>query len=306
MRLPPLPALRAFEAAARHLSFTRAAEELFVTQGAVSQQVKQLESYLGFKLFYRLPRKLVLTEEGVRLSRAAHEAFMRVAGEIESLLAVEEAGMLTVSVLQSFAVKWLIPRLGRFKEEHPEIDVRVHADDRLVDFHSDGVDLAVRFGRGGYANLAVDQLMDETVFPVCSPKLLDGPKPLGCPEDLRAHTLFHDATGRQFDLSGSDWRAWFAAAGVTDVSLKGGPAFNSGDMAIQAAIMGQGVALARASLAFDDLEAGLLVRPFPQTVRSRIQYYICCPEENLERPRVRAFVDWLHREAAVCRLDDVA
>ncbi|MFH1804087.1 MAG: transcriptional regulator GcvA [Pseudomonadota bacterium] len=303
MRLPPLQALRAFEAAARHLNFTRAAEELFVTQGAVSQQIRQLEEYLGFRLFYRLPRRLQLTDEGDRLARAANEGFSRIAGEIESLLAVEEAGVVTVSVLQSFAVKWLIPRLGHFRDQHPDIDVRIHADDRLVDFRAEGIDLAVRFGRGRYPNLYAELLMRDEVFPVCSPDYLASAPPLRTPEDILNHQLLHDATAQVELPRAADWNFWLEGVGVNNITLRRGLRFNSGDMVIQAALMGQGIGMARTSLAAQDLKAGLLVRPFPQKVASSYAYYIACPEENLNRPRVQAFVRWLKEEVTATLKD---
>ncbi|WP_085588912.1 transcriptional regulator GcvA [Thalassospira sp. MCCC 1A01428] len=296
MRLPPLQALRAFDAAARHLNFTRAAEELFVTQGAVSQQIRQLEEYLGFRLFFRLPRRLQLTDEGERLARATSEGFTRIAGEIESLLAVEEAGVVTVSVLQSFAVKWLIPRLGHFRAEHPDIDVRIHADDRLVDFRTEGIDLAVRFGRGHYPNLHTERLMRDEVFPVCSPDYLANSPILHVPQDIAGHQLLHDATSDPSLPRAADWQFWLDGVGVTGIDLRRGLRFNSGDMVIQAALMGQGVGVARTSLAAQDLKAGLLVRPFPQKVVSSYAYYVTCPEENLNRPRVMAFIRWLKKE----------
>lgn len=296
MRLPPLQALRAFDAAARHLNFTRAAEELFVTQGAVSQQIRQLEEYLGFRLFFRLPRRLQLTDEGERLARATSEGFTRIAGEIESLLAVEEAGVVTVSVLQSFAVKWLIPRLGHFRAEHPDIDVRIHADDRLVDFRTEGIDLAVRFGRGHYPNLHTERLMRDEVFPVCSPDYLANSPTLHVPQDIAGHQLLHDATSDPSLPRAADWQFWLDGVGVTGIDLRRGLRFNSGDMVIQAALMGQGIGVARTSLAAQDLKAGLLVRPFPQKVVSSYAYYVTCPEENLNRPRVMAFIRWLKKE----------
>jgi LysR family glycine cleavage system transcriptional activator len=298
-----LQALRAFDAAARHLNFTRAAEELFVTQGAVSQQIRQLEEYLGFRLFFRLPRRLVLTDEGERLARATSEGFTRIAGEIESLLAVEEAGVVTVSVLQSFAVKWLIPRLGHFRTEHPEIDVRIHADDRLVDFRTEGIDLAVRFGRGHYPNLHTERLMRDEVFPVCSPDYLAANPPLRVPQDIAGHQLLHDATSDAGMPRASDWQFWLDGVGVDGIDLRRGLRFNSGDMVIQAALMGQGIGVARTSLAAQDLKAGLLVRPFSQKVVSSYAYYVTCPEENLNRPRVTAFIRWLKKEVAATLKD---
>ena len=303
MRLPPLQSLRAFDAAARHLSFTRAAEELFVTQGAISQQVRQLEEYLGFRLFHRLPRQIHLTEEGARLSRATSAGFSKIADEIERLKAVEDAGVVTVSVLQSFAVKWLVPRLGHFREAYPDIDVRIHADDRLVDLHTESIDLAVRFGNGEYPNLHCELLMHDESFPVCSPAYLAAHPPLNTPADIAGHQLLHDATVVMDHPHAADWEFWLDAVDVTDVDVSRGLRFNSGDMVIQAALIGQGLGMARTSLAALDLKAGNLVRPFVQSVASNGAYYLVYPEDHLKRPRVLAFVSWLKNEVAATLKD---
>ena len=298
MRLPPLQSLRAFDAAARHLSFTKAAEELFVTQGAISQQVRQLEEYLGFKLFHRLPRQIYLTEEGAQLVHATTAGFSRISDEIERLMLVEEAGVVTVSVLQSFAVKWLVPRLGYFREAYPDIDVRIHADDRMVDLRTEGIDLAVRFGSGKYPNLNCEMLMRDESFPVCSPAYLANSPALNMPRDIAGHQLLHDATAIMDHPHAADWEFWLDGVGVSGVDVSRGLRFNSGDMVIQAALMGQGLGMARTSLAALDLKAGNLVRPFPQTVASNGAYYLVYPEEHLRRPRVQAFVNWLKGEVA--------
>jgi LysR family glycine cleavage system transcriptional activator len=298
MRLPPLQSLRAFDAAARHLSFTKAADELFVTQGAISQQVRQLEEHLGFKLFHRLPRQIHLTEEGAQLARATSAGFSCISDEIERLTRVEETGVVTVSVLQSFAVKWLVPRLGHFRDAYPDIDVRIHADDRLVDLRTEGIDLAVRFGAGKYNNLSCELLMRDECFPVCSPAYLKNSPPLEKPEDIAAHQLLHDATTILDHPHTADWAFWLEGVGADHVDISRGLRFNSGDMVIQGALMGQGIAMARTSLAALDLKAGNLVRPFPQSVASSGAYYLVYPEEHMRRPRVRAFVDWLKNEVA--------
>ncbi|MEQ8284807.1 transcriptional regulator GcvA [Thalassospira sp.] len=298
MRLPPLQSLRAFDAAARHLSFTRAAEELFVTQGAISQQVRQLEDYLGFKLFHRLPRQIHLTEEGVQLAHATSAGFSRISDEIERLMLVEETGVVTVSVLQSFAVKWLVPRLGHFREAYPDIDVRIHADDRMVDLRTEGIDLAVRFGNGKYPNLNCEMLMRDESFPVCSPAYLAAHPTLCEPSDIAGHQLLHDATAIIDHPHAADWEFWLDGVGASGVDVSRGLRFNSGDMVIQAALMGQGIGMARTSLAALDLKVGNLVRPFPQTVASNGAYYLVYPEEHLRRPRVQAFVNWLKNEVA--------
>ncbi|MDX1514041.1 MAG: transcriptional regulator GcvA, partial [Gammaproteobacteria bacterium] len=228
-KLPPLNALRAFEAAARHLSFTRAAEELHVTQAAVSHQVKSLEEYLGIKLFRRFNRSLLLTDEGQAYLPTMTKAFDLMSDATSRLVKKDPAGPLTVSVLPSFAARWLVPRLGRFRRAHPEIDLRIDPATQLVDFGRGDVDVGIRYGRGEYPGLRSDRLMEEDIFPVCSPALLDGEHPLKDPEDLAHHTLLHD------DGHG-DWRTWLLAAGVDGVDPTRGPIFTDSSMLIQAAM----------------------------------------------------------------------
>ena len=293
-RLPPLNALRAFEAAARHLSFTKAAEELYVTQAAVSHQVKALEAALGVQLFRRLNRRLMLTDAGQLYLPALTEAFDAIDAATGRLRADENAGSLTVSVANSLAAKWLLPRLPRFRERHPEIDVEVSAADRLVDFGRDNVDMGIRYGLGNYPGLKVDPLMEDTVFPVCSPQLVDGPPVLRAPEDLRHHTLLHDDVGPG---QAPDWRHWLTAAGVTGVNPERGPRYSHSSLVLQAAIDGQGVALGRSSLVSLDLEAGRLVQPFGPTLASHFACYVVSPVATAERPKIKAFRDWLLEEA---------
>jgi LysR family glycine cleavage system transcriptional activator len=289
-QLPPLNALRAFEAAARHLSFTRAAEELHVTQAAVSHQVKALEQRLGVMLFRRLNRALMLTDPGQAYLPAIRDAFDAIAQATRRLKAQEAAGSLTVSTMDSFAAKWLVPRLGRFRAKQPDIDVRISTSDRLVDFAHEDVDLAIRCGRGDYPGLQVARLLTEDIFPVCSPALVDGDPPLRAPEDLRHHTLLHDNM-RQ------DWRMWLMAAGLDDVDPTRGPAFSLSSLVVQAAVDGQGVALGRGALVGDDLAAGRLVRPFTGSLPADFAYYIVYPEVAARQPKIVAFRDWLFDEA---------
>lgn len=288
--LPSLNALRAFEAAARHLSFTKGAKDLNVTQGAVSHQVKALEGQLGVKLFHRLHQGLMLTRSGQAYLPVVREAFDRLAAGTEQLLDRENAGVLTVSVSPNFASKWLIHRLGDFSARHPEIDLRIRASMRHTDFAREDVDLVVRHGDGHWPGLDVVRLAAEEVFPVCSPRLVDGPTPLRVPDDLRHHVLLHD-------LSRGGWPAWLAAAGVSDIDCARGPVFNQTSMAIDAAVEGQGVALARSVLAAADLLAGRLVQPFDVTVPADFAYYIVCPKVTAERPKISTFRDWLLNEA---------
>ncbi len=293
-RLPPLNALRAFEAAARHLSFTKAAEELFVTQAAISHQVKALEESLGLQLFRRFNRRLMLTDAGQAYLPPLRDALDQIATATDRLCKAEDSAALKVSVLPSFAAKWLLPRLSRFRALHPEFDVLVHAAGHLVDFERDGVDVAIRYGRGRYPGLETTFFMDDVVFPVCSPTLLEGAKPLGKPEDLRHHTLLHDPTT---DDTSKDWVTWLKAAGVTGVDASRGPGFTDSSMVLQAAIEGQGVALGRSALAGNDLEAGRLVQPFGPAIPSDYRYYVVLPPGAAARPKVQVFKDWLLAEA---------
>jgi len=289
-RLPPLKALRAFEVAARHLSFTEAAKELHVTQAAISHQVKALEEFLGVTLFRRLNRSLLLTEEGQAYLPSVRRAFDLLHEATARILEQEESGILTVSVLPSFGARWLVARLGRFRERHPDIDVHVSPSAKLVDFSRENVDVGIRYGRGEYPGLRADRLFTEDIVPVCSPRLLDGPHPLREPRDLKHHTLLHDE-------SYGDWRAWLLAAEVEGVEPTRGPIFTDSSMLIEAAAAGQGVALARGMLAFDALADGRLVRPFDLSLPTEYAYYIVCPEETAERPKIVAFREWLLKEA---------
>ena len=290
-RLPPLNALRAYEAAARHLSFTKAAQELNVTQAAISHQVKALEERLGVTLFRRMNRALLLTDEGQGYLPAVREAFDIIDKATARLLAHERTGALVVSCMPSFGAAWLVRRLGHFRAAHPDIDVRLDPSVPLVDFGREDVDIAIRYGSGDWPGLAVDRLMTEDVVPVCSPELLAGSHPLATPGDLRHHTLLHDE-------GQADWRNWLLAAGVEGVDPSRGITFTDSSMVVQAAVAGQGVALARSALAADDLVAGRLVRAFDISLPVEYAYYVVYPEAYLERPKVVAFRDWILAEAA--------
>jgi LysR family glycine cleavage system transcriptional activator len=290
-RLPALNALKAFEAAARHESFTRAAEELCVTQGAVSHQVKALEAELGLKLFNRERQRLVITEAGRAYLSVVRDAFDRIAGGTERLLQRQNTGALTVSTSPNFAAKWLVHRLGRFAEAHPNIDLRVSASLHHVDFAREDVDLAIRHGDGQAPGLHVTRLCAEELFPVCSPKLLESGHTLRKPADLRRHTLLHVNDRR-------DWSKWLEAAGAGHVDVARGPILNQASMAIDAAIDGQGVALARSALVAWDTIAGRLVRPFAMALPAPFAYWIVCPKATATLPKIAAFTDWLLAEAA--------
>ena len=290
-RLPPLNALRAFEAAARHLSFTRAAEELHVTQAAISHQVKGLEDWLGLLLFRRLNRALRLTDPGQSYMTAVRDALDLLDDATRRVLGQRDRGGLTVTTMDSFAASWLVPRLRRFRERHPEIEVRVTTSDRLVDLEHEGVDLAIRYGQGHYPDLHVERLLTEDFFPVCSPALLAGPHPLRQPKDLRHHILLHD------DMT-VNWAVWLRVAGIVGVDPDRGPYFQHSYLVLAAAMNGEGVALGRSALVADALADGRLIKPFDISLPADYAYYVCCPKAQAERPAVAAFRAWLHEEAA--------
>ena len=300
-RLPPLNALRAFEAAARQLSFTKAAEELNVTQAAISHQVKLLEETLGVALFRRLNRRLVLTDAGAAYLPPLREALDGIASATERLHQSAETGPLKVSTLHSFAVKWLLPRLPHFLERHPEIDVLVSSSAGLVDFATDDFDVALRYGSGKYPGLQVDVLMGDEIIPVCSPGLRDRDPPLRTPSDLKRVTLLHDVVRSTPD--DPDWKIWLDHAGVEGVDPSRGPRFSEANMVIQAAIAGQGVALTRRVIVKDDLDAGMLVQPFGPALATNFVYCLVYPPISAERPKLKLFRDWLMEEAAEARAD---
>ncbi len=291
-RLPPLNALRAFEAAARHLSFTKAADELNVTPAAISHQVKSLEAYLGLPLFRRLTRGLALTDQGAALLPDLTAALDRMAAATARVVSEELSGTIKVSCLPSFAMRWLVPRLSDLRDRLPTLDVDVQARWELVDFRRDDVDAAIRYGIGGWPDLHWELLLTESIFPVCSPALLDGPNPLKAPEDLRRHTLLHD-TMVTTDERWYTWAPWIGWLGLEDIDLSRGPRFSDSNMMLQAAIDGQGVALGRTAIVADELADGRLVKPFDVERPADYAYYFVCPKDAVDRPRIRAFRDWL-------------
>jgi LysR family glycine cleavage system transcriptional activator len=295
-RLPPLNALRAFEAAARHLNFSRAADELSVTPGAVSQQIQNLEDYVGAALFKRTPRGLLLTDQAQTALPALREAFDRLAEAASLLTAAVDGRRLTLTAPPSFAAKWLVPRLGRFEAAHPQVDVWLSADMELVDFGVGDVDLAVRYGAGPYVGLETLRLMGETVIPVMSPEL-DAATPLASPADLGRHVLLHDGSP-DADESCPDWPMWLAARGVKGVDGARGPRFNQSSLVIEAAMAGRGVALAKRTLAQDDLDAGRLIAPLGITTNVDFAYFLVHPKAKGRLPQVKAFTAWILAEAA--------
>ena len=302
-RLPPLNALRAYEAAARHLSFTRAADELHVTPGAISQQIKALEDFLGVPVFIRQKRSLLLTDKAQASLPVLRDAFDKLATAANLLSAGTDSGKLTVSVAPSLASKWLVPRLDRFQATYPEIDVYVHADMSVVDFAVDDVDVAIRYGLGKWDGVTSTRLMEEKIIPVCAPSLLTGDQPLKSLADLAHHTLLHDGNSANNEDSPT-WPMWLRAAGAKDpdtgdlIDGTRGPRFNQSSLVIEAAVAGKGVALAKAALALADLEAARLVIPFDLTTPTDFAYFIVHPEAKAALPQVKAFTDWLTKEAA--------
>ena len=296
-RLPPLNALRAFEVAARHLSIARAADELHVTPAAVSHQIRALEDHLGTSVFRRNGRNLLLTDAGQACLPGIRDAFDQLARAIEAIDRVSESGILTVSVAPSFAAKWLVPRLSGFTDEHPDIDLRVAATMALADFATDDVDLAIRYGAGRYSGLHVERLLPEAIVPVCSPKLRKGPHPLTKPEHLKHHVLLHDVSPEENE-SVPTWAMWLKAAGVAGVDASRGPRFTQSSLVLEAAVLGKGVALAKATLASADIAAGRLVKPFAGSMRIDFGYWLVCPKAKLALPKVERFRAWLREEAA--------
>lgn len=289
-RLPSLNGLLTFEAVARHQSVTRAAEELSVTQTAVSHQIRRLEAELDLRLFVRRPRRMVLTEAAQEYLPAVRDAFDALRAATEDLARHREGGTLTISTVPSFANRWLVPRLAAFQQLHPGIDLRIAASVDLVDFARDGVDGAIRYGSGEWPGLDVHHLFTEELFPVCSPALLEGSPRLRTPRDLKHHTLLHVTS--QVD----SWQRWLEAAGVRGVEHRRGLYFEAGYLAIQAAVAGAGVAVGRTATVADDLAAGRLVAPFDVRTRRRA-YYFVAPKTLAGAPKIVRFREWLLAQA---------
>ena len=289
-RLPSLDALRVFEAAARHLSFTQAADELNVTQAAVSQRIRSLEESLGVPLFKRLNRALLLSDDGQALYQPVRDALDQMMGAVESLRAGDATGVLTVTTMDTFAATWLVPRLKRFRDAHPEIDVRISTSDTLLDLTREDMDMGVRYGRADWPNLDVVRLMTEEVFPVCSPALLERGPPLEKPADLARHTLLHDNLHE-------NWRMWLLAAGAPEVDATRGPGYYHSNLVIQAAVAGEGVALGRSVLVADELASGRLIKPFDVSLPVEFAHYVVSPQATKDRPKIKAFREWLLQEA---------
>ena len=296
-RLPSLNALRAFEAAARHLSLTEAARELHVTPAAVSHQVKALEADIGVSLLRRVKGEFVLTETAQTVLPMLRAGFDQIAEAARRLRADEARHFLTISVGPTFAATWLVRRLGAFKAAVPEIDVRLQTTDEVADFARDGVDIGIRFGAGHYPGLQAIRLFDEEIYPVCSPGLLERGPRLDSPADLAGHTLLHVEGSWGLTKSETlDWELWLRSAGAQGVDALRGPRFSHANLALQAAVEGQGLALGSESLARDDLAAGRLVRPFDVVLPVNFAYHLVYPEDTAARPKVAAFRDWILAE----------
>jgi len=294
-RMYPLNALRAFEASARQLSFVRASEELSVTPAAVSHQVKGLEEYLGLPLFRRLPRGLLLTESGQLLLSELSDVFLRLDSAMERVIESDSRGTITLSVAPTFAVMWLIPRLQKFYTLNPDIDVRISTSLGLVDFQRDDYDAAIRLGSGEWFGLEAIKLFDESVTPMCSPRLLEGPDPLMTPDDLSKHVLLHNHS-MDYDSDAPTWQSWLEAAGASGVDASRGTHFSLPDHGLQASIDGAGVVLGWRFLAAKDIEAGRVVEPFDLALPLGSSFYLVYPEAHSLRPNIAAFRNWLVQE----------
>ncbi len=318
-RLPPLNALKAFEAAARHLSVKKAALELNVTPAAVSHQVRSLEEYLNVELFHRHNRALTLTDAASACLPKLREGFDALAQAVERLRVHHKGGMLTVSAAPSFSARWLMPRLHRFIADHHEVDVRLSARMRRVSVDGKGdvaeratletwlddSDVAIIYGRGHYPELDVHRLLPLTVTPICGPQAMSGEHPLLHPEDLKHYMLLHDDTGESYDGE-SFWDLWLEAAGVELVDAQRGARFSHASLAFEAARDAVGVVASMPELASEDIAAGRLFTPFPLRVPLTSAYYLVSQPQAKNRPAVAAFCDWLIAEAAKDAAKDAA
>lgn len=290
-RLPSLNWLRAFEAAARHTSFAEAAKELNVTPAAISQQVKQLEDWLGIALFTRQPRSLTITDAGLGYLPIVRQAFDHLAAGTQELFGSGHGGPVAVRVSTSLTYLWLVPRLPRFLERHPDVSLRLTTTVDGLAFGQADADLEIRYGDGQWPGFRSDRLFWEALFPVCSPALLEGPTPLVRPDDLASHKLIHMIGEPE------NWQMWLNAAGVSGLSLDSGLQFDLHMMATRAAIQGAGVALGLSPMVDDALADGQLVAPFDVTIPARDAHFVVTPEEAIGRREVQLFKAWLLEEA---------
>jgi LysR family glycine cleavage system transcriptional activator len=301
MRAPEhLNALRAFEAAARHLSFALAAEELNVTPAAVGQLIRRLEEILCVELFHRSqagPARLVLTEAARAALPDLRAGFEHLSAAMDRLRSARKRRTLTVTVPVAFADKWLLPRLDAFGRDHPNCELRIDTNTSLVDFAARPVDVGIRYGAGSWPGLAATLLTRDVFFPVCSPSLLAGQHPLSSPADLRHHQLIHD-TSMAWEPRFPTWRDWYERAGLTAKESERGVHINDSAAAFRLAIAGNGVALGRTTLVGQDLAEHRLVRPFGPALDCELAYYVVCRPQEADDPYIRAFRDWLLEEAA--------
>lgn len=295
MRLPPLNALRAFEAASRLLSFQKAAEELHVTPSALSYQIKSLEEHLGVLVFERGNRQVRLTEAGEKIRPDIADAFQILQRGVDRLEAATPDNVIIVACGPSHVAKWLAPRLYRFAEKHPDLELRISAGLGLTDFAKDGVDVALRFGPGFYPELHVEKMFDEYLTPMVAPNLLAETHPIHQPEDLSHYQLLHDDSFTMFTKA-VGWPEWLKAAGNSSIDGTKGLRFTHADHCIEAAVNGAGVALARVALGQGDLANGRLVAPFDLQIRTGCATSFVCPPSHIEREKNRLFRDWLFSE----------
>ena len=294
VRYPPIAALRAFESAARHLNFTRAAEELHVTQSAISHQIKHIEELWGFKLFKRQGRGIELTENASKLSPLIGDFFSQLSTTLNALEEFNDEGYIRLALSQSFALKWMVPRLGDFSNQYPDIDITIITMPSPAELEFNDADLAVFYSPGDHENYTVIPLLHGYSFPVCSPDFFKNDiKKLKKPEDLVKLPLL-----RRLNIDAAPrWRDWFAQAGVETYTLPKGLHFPNSSMALQAAIDGQGVALARSSHVADDIAAGRLIKLFDTYVQGDSRYNLVIPENKLDLPTVQLFIAWIKDEA---------
>lgn len=294
-RLPSLNALRAFEATSRLLSAKKAAEELNVTPAAISHQIKLLESELGIILFKRLNRQLLLTEAGQRYAQFLQAIFKQLSDETQKLTRQVQS-TLTLSVEPAFAIYWLIPRLDKFKKLHPQIELRISANTQIIDFKKDNNDLGIRLGKGTYTGLHSTLLFHNKLYPVCSPELIKRHK-LKTPQDLKFHTLLH-RTAAITTPGFANWQTWLKKVNVSDINPEEGLYFETGYLAIQAAIEGQGVALERHALVTPSILQGKLIRPFKEFIReTETGYYVVFPFDREDDVKIQTFLSWIKMEA---------
>lgn len=287
VRLPPMQALRAFEAAARLHGLTKAAQSLSLTHGAISHQIKALEGDLGVRLIERAGRGIRLTDEGDRFARRVRTAFAELTTAVTELTARANPRQLRVTVSPSFAARWLLPRIGRFVAAHPDVDLDVRANMANVDFASDDSDVGIRYGYGDWPGLGIELLLEDKFFPVCSPRIANGRLPAR-PADLANYTLLRSED--EF------WKPWLEAAGLDWPEPERGPIFNDSAHLIQAAAEGQGIALARTTLLGNDVRNGVLVRLFGVEVASPRKHYLVYPTRTANSSKLALFRQWLHDE----------